>query len=120
MALRQRSFQVARAVHFESRPKNQQDGEQDGQDSHPGDDRVFGIGLLLQRGRHDGFYARSVPIGHGEPRAVLASYSPAMVMFCTRTEPLLREPRTTMSLPAPAMPRNISLRLPATVISSTG
>ncbi len=47
-------------------------------------------------------------------------HSPAMVMSSTRIEPLRREPRTTVSRPTAAMPRNMSLRLPAMVISSTG
>lgn len=45
---------------------------------------------------------------------------PAIVMRSTRTEPTCFEPRTSMSLPMAAIPRNISPRLPAMVISSTG
>jgi len=45
---------------------------------------------------------------------------PAMVMPSTRIEPQRREPRVSSSLPTAAMPLNMSRRLPAMVISSTG
>ena len=45
---------------------------------------------------------------------------PAIVMRPIRMEPTCFEPRTSMSLPMAAMPRSISRKLPAMVISSTG
>ena len=45
---------------------------------------------------------------------------PATVMRSTRMEPTCLEPRTATSLPMALMPANMSLRLPAMVISCTG
>src|SRR3970282_1005673 len=51
--LRERFLQILRAMNFESRPQNQQDGRGNGEDAGPGDDRVlvFRIGL---EGRSNG------------------------------------------------------------------
>ena len=43
-----------------------------------------------------------------------------MVMFSIRIDPDSRDPRTSVSLPTAAIDLNISPRLPAMVISSTG
>jgi pimeloyl-ACP methyl ester carboxylesterase len=59
----------------------------------------------------------------GRSQASTGSFSsqlPAIVMLSTRIEPQRCAPRTTTSRPAATMPRNMSLRLPATVTSSTG
>ena len=45
---------------------------------------------------------------------------PAMVMFSSRIDPQSREPRTRRSFPMATMDLNMSRRLPAMVISSTG
>ncbi len=50
----------------------------------------------------------------------LGVYSPATVICPTRIDPHCRAPRTSTSLPTATMLRNMSLRLPAMVISSTG
>ena len=46
---------------------------------------------------------------------VRTDYAPATVMFSTRIEPQVRPLRTMVSAPTAAMPRNMSLRLPAMV-----
>src|SRR5439155_542856 len=46
-------------------------------------------------------------------------YSPAMVMWSMRMEPLARPERRRTSLPTATMPLNMSRKLPAMVISST-
>ena len=49
-----------------------------------------------------------------------AAQAPAIIMWSTSTEPVRVLPRMSTSLPTATMPMNISFRLPATVISSTG
>ncbi len=51
---------------------------------------------------------------------VIGYQAPATVMLPIRMEPVAFVPRTSTSLPMAAMSRNMSFRLPAMVISSTG
>lgn len=53
-------------------------------------------------------------------RELLQSHCPATVIRSIRMEPHCLDPRTTRSLPTETMPRNMSFRLPAIVISCTG
>jgi hypothetical protein len=55
-----------------------------------------------------------------EPPIVPSGYSPAIVIRSIRIDPHSRPLRTSTSPPTEAMPLNMSRRLPAMVISSTG
>ncbi|ACI23124.1 hypothetical protein CBUD_0754a [Coxiella burnetii Dugway 5J108-111] len=53
-------------------------------------------------------------------RVFIKNYSPATVICSINMEPVLMLPRGSMSLPMSWICLNMSLRLPAMVISSTG
>ena len=62
----------------------------------------------------------SIDAGARRGRAVSPVQPPATVRPSTSSEPQRTVPRGSTSLPTAAMARNMSLRLPATVTSSTG
>ena len=69
-------------------------------------------------GQRNASSARGRPVP-GRPRPCLA-HSPAIVISSTSTEPQRTLPRSSVSRPTWRSPANMSRRLPAMVISSTG
>lgn len=82
-----------------------------------GQARGFGIAGRQQARKKQGQQPLDVAM---QRNASPQTQFPATVMRSMRMEPTWREPRVSTSLPMATMPLNMSLRLPAMVISSTG
>src|SRR5215813_56790 len=80
--------------------------------------------LAVERGELQRARVRLLVAADGDraPNPVIArlSYRPATVILPTRTVGAEVRSRKSRSLPTPSMARNMSRRLPAMVISSTG